>query len=408
MSESPGSPYSDQGLIRSVYGPSLLHAAGYGMLAPAIPLFADQLSISLGLIGALVAVQGVGQMAADIPTGLLVGRIGGRGAMALGVACSAVAGIVLGLSTHSTHLFAAVPLVGVAVAVWATARLSYVADVVPTHQRGRALSLVGGASRIGMTIGPIVGGFLSQWFGLQAAFFGHSVMCCVALVMIATAHNAARGSRPSPSREAAHTRVLRTLADHRKAFATAGTVAVCLVMIRNARRVLMPLWGVALGLDLSQIGLVIGLASAIDMTLFYPVGIVMDRWGRKWTLVPCMLLLAVSMSLIPHTEGFVSFLLVGLLGGFANGLGSGAVMTMGSDLAPRGHSAEFLGVWRLICDSGAVFSPAIIGGLAQALSLAAAFYGSAAFGAVGAVLLVAFVSDGLHVSRAAGKGEETL
>ena len=108
MSEPPSSPYSDQGLIRSVYGPSLLHAAGYGMLAPAIPLFADQLSISLGLIGALVAVQGVSQMAADIPTGLLVGRIGGRGAMALGVACSAVAGIVLGLSTDSTHLFAAV------------------------------------------------------------------------------------------------------------------------------------------------------------------------------------------------------------------------------------------------------------------------------------------------------------
>ena len=53
MSEPPSSPYSDQGLIRSVYGPSLLHAAGYGMLAPAIPLFADQLSVSLGLIGAL-------------------------------------------------------------------------------------------------------------------------------------------------------------------------------------------------------------------------------------------------------------------------------------------------------------------------------------------------------------------
>ena len=59
MSEPPGSSYSSQGLIRAVYGPSLLHAAGYGMLAPAIPLFADRLSVSVGLIGALVAVQGV-------------------------------------------------------------------------------------------------------------------------------------------------------------------------------------------------------------------------------------------------------------------------------------------------------------------------------------------------------------
>ena len=193
--------------------------------------------------------------------------------------------------------------------------------------------------------------------------------------------------------------MIRTVADNRRAFATAGTVAVCLVMIRNARRVLIPLWGVALGLDLWEIGLVIGLASAIDMTLFYPVGIVMDRWGRKWTIVPCLAVLAASMALIPLTENFLSFLLVGLLGGFANGLGSGAVMTMGSDLAPSRHAGEFLGVWRLISDSGAVFSPAIVGGLAQAATLGTAFYGAAAFGLVGAIVLVAFVRDGLHTPR---------
>jgi MFS family permease len=398
LSEPPGSAYSSQGLIRNVYGPSLLHAAGYGMLAPAIPLFATQLDVSVGLIGALVALQGLGQMSADIPVGLLVGRIGGRAAMALGVACAALAGVVLGFSTSSAQLFFAVPLVGVAVATWATARLAYVADVAPTDQRGRALSLVGGASRIGMTAGPIAGGFLSEWFGIQAAFFGYSVMCCASLAMIATSRSAS-GDRPPASTDAAHTRLLRTLSDSRRAFATAGTVAVCLVMMRNARRVLMPLWGVALGLDLSEIGLVIGISSAVDMTLFYPVGIVMDRWGRKWTIVPCMLLLALSLALVPFTDGFASFLLAGLLGGFANGLGSGAIMTMGSDLAPREHAGEFLGVWRLITDSGAVFSPVVVGGLAQALTLGAAFYGAGAFGLLGAGVLLLAVRDGLHTSR---------
>ena len=399
MSELPGSAYSSQGLIRNVYGPSLLHAAGYGMLAPAIPLFAQQLDVSVGLIGALVALQGMGQMSADLPVGLLVGRIGGRAVMALGVACASLAGIALGLSANSTHLFIAVPFVGVAVATWATARLAYVADVAPADQRGRALSLVGGSSRIGMTVGPILGGFLSEWFGIQAAFFGYSVMCGASLAMIATARPAASSDRPPPSTDAAHTRLLRTLSDNRRAFATAGTVAICLVMMRNGRRVLMPLWGVALGLDLSEIGLVIGLASAVDMTLFYPVGIVMDRWGRKWTIVPCMLLLALSLALVPFTGGFASFLLVGLLGGFANGLGSGAIMTMGSDLAPREHAGEFLGVWRLISDSGAVFSPVVVGGLAQVLTLGAAFYGAGAFGLLGAAILLVLVRDGLHTPR---------
>ena len=169
-----------------------------------------------------------------------------------------------------------------------------------------------------------------------------------------------------------------------------------LAMVRSARRILIPLWGVSLGLELDEIGLVIGLSSAVDMTLFYPVGIVMDRWGRKWTIVPCLALLGVSLALVPLTASFLGFLLVGLLGGFGNGLGSGAVMTMGADLAPPEHPAEFLGVWRMIADTGGVIAPAVVGGVAQALSLGASFFVLAGVGG-GAALLMAFrVTEGLR------------
>lgn len=141
------------------------------------------------------------------------------------------------------------------------------------------------------------------------------------------------------------------------------------------------------------------------LPLFYPVGVVMDRWGRKWTIVPCLVLLVASMLCVPFTQGFASFLLAGLLGGFANGLGSGAVMTMGSDLAPRENSGEFLGVWRLISDSGAVLSPAIVGGLAQLLTLSAAFYGAATFGVAGTFVLVVFVGDGLYSAASRARAD---
>ena len=158
----------------------------------------------------------------------------------------------------------------------------------------------------------------------------------------------------------------------------------------------MPLWGAWIGLDLAEIGLVIGLASAVDMTLFYPVGTVMDRWGRKWTIVPCMLTLSLSLAAIPLTGSFVSFLLVGLLGGIGNGLGSGAVMTMGADLVPPGRSGEFLGIWRLITDSGAVLAPALVGVLAQIFTLGAAFGASAAIGVAGALQLALRVPEALR------------
>ena len=50
-------------------------------------------------------------------------------------------------------------------------------------------------------------------------------------------------------------------------------------------------------------------------------------------------------------------LLAALLAGLANGLSSGIVMTLGTDLAPPGRRGEFLGVWRLLTDAGSVLGP---------------------------------------------------
>ena len=147
------------------------------------------------------------------------------------------------------------------------------------------------------------------------------------------------------------------------------------------------------------IGFVIGLGAPVDMLLFYPAGVVMDRWGRKWTIVPCLVLLSTSLALFPFTWSLASFLAVTLLAGFSNGLGSGAVMTMGADLAPSNRRGEFLGVWRLIADSGGVLAPALAGALAQALTLGAAFPAVAVIGGVGALVMVFRVPEGLLLTK---------
>ena len=66
------------------------------------------------------------------------------------------------------------------------------------------------------------------------------------------------------------------------------------------------------------IGLVYSLSAAIDMSLFYPVGVVMDRWGRKWTGVPSIVVFVVGLILLPFSQGFYTLLLAGLVLGLAN------------------------------------------------------------------------------------------
>ena len=158
---------------------------------------------------------------------------------------------------------------------------------------------------------------------------------------------------------------------------------------------MIPLWGDDLGLSDAQIGVIFGISSAIDMTLFYPVGIVMDRWGRKWVGVPCLLTMSLGLILIPLTDSFATLLGASLLTSFGNGLGSGIVMTLGADFSPEVGRADFLGVWRLVSDVGTAGGPAVLAVVAAVATLGAAAVATGGLGLVGAAVLAYLVDEPL-------------
>ena len=62
--------------------------------------------------------------------------------------------------------------------------------------------------------------------------------------------------------------------------------------LRQCRHVLIPIWAFSIGLGVEDLGLIQSISAAIDMTLFYPVGLIMDKYGNKWTSVPSIILLS--------------------------------------------------------------------------------------------------------------------
>ncbi len=156
-------------------------------------------------------------------------------------------------------------------------------------------------------------------------------------------------------------------------FIFAGLGYFLAMTIRAGQGLILPLWGShMLGLSPDQIGWAVGLSAGVSMTLFYPVGLIMDRIGRKAAVVPSFLLLGVGLALLPLANSFGVFLLVASLIGFGHGMGSGAMMTVGSDLSPEKGRSAFLGAWRLIGDTGNSGGPLIVGFVASALALPSA------------------------------------
>ncbi|MXX19625.1 MAG: MFS transporter [Dehalococcoidia bacterium] len=386
-------------LIGGIYLPALFFGIGQWMIIPAIPQFADELGASVFLSGIIFAARGAGSMIGDVPSGLLMSRLGGRVTMTSGVVLTAVTAAAMGFSSGPATLGLFTLLNGVAFALWHVSRLAYMTETVPVEYRGRALSLVGGVTRVGFFAGPIVGGAIAQFGGLETVFFAQAVVVGVAALLVATRLPEPRGG-DAGTPERPHVSLRSVALAERRSLIVAGSVAITLVLIRHGRQFLIPVWGrEALDLDPFEIGLIFGLASAIDMVMFYPVGVVMDRWGRKWVIVPSLLVLSASLLLMPLTAGFVSFLLVGLLSGFGNGLGSGAVMTLGADLAPPDAAGEFLGLWRLVGDVGAVAAPPAIGGLEDLFTLDAAAAVTGIIGLAGGVIMLLLVRETLTRAR---------
>jgi MFS family permease len=119
----------------------------------------------------------------------------------------------------------------------------------------------------------------------------------------------------------------------------------------------------------------------------------MDRIGRRWTGIPCMIVFIVGLVLLPLADGVAGLAAAALVLGMANGISTGIVMVMGMDLAPDDNRNHFLGVWRLIGDAGGVGGPLLTGLLAGAASLSVACFTVAGVGAAGLLIFVFLVPE---------------
>ncbi|MBK7725296.1 MAG: MFS transporter [Dehalococcoidia bacterium] len=380
----------------SVYVPTFLFAVGQGAVIPIVALAARDEGASVALAGFIVALRGIGVLAFDIPAGWLVARFGEQRAMiaGTGLVIVALAGSAFapGIWPFAVFTF----LMGCGWSVWLLARLSYVTDVMPVHLRGRALSTLGGINRAGNFFGPFLGAAAAVVAGLEGAYVVHLVSAVLAAGLLLVLM---RGESALPAPEHEHVQFTKVVRENAGVFMTAGVGVTAIGALRASRQGVLPLWGDHLGLDSSTISLVFGISMAMEMLLFYPAGSVMDRWGRKAVALPCLSIMAAGMFLIPLSSGFASLVVVGLLIGFGNGLGSGIVMTLGADFSPEIGRAQFLGAWRVCGDLGTAGGPLVVAAATGLASLAAASVTMGLIGAIGAGLMLVLMPETLNRER---------
>ena len=379
-------------LALPVYLPTIILAIGQGMNGIVIPLFAMELTGSYGAASTVFAMLGVGILVTDVPAGMLVSRIGHKMAMILGTVVVSMAAIGAGFAGSILILGAVGLFIGAGRGIMMLARLTYITDVTTVEERGRAVATIGGMMRVGGFIGPVIGGFTAKHYGFEFTMILSGIVTLVALIFVIGFLS------PAGFISAVHTANPFTVAgrifkDYRSTFLTAGLAVVALQLLRSGRGLIVPLWGTAIGLDAAEIGLISGIPMGLEMTMFYPVGLIMDRIGRKWMAVPCMLLLSLGMALIPLCHSFYPLLFVIILAAIGNGFGSGIVQLLGADFSPETRRSDFLGVWRLVGDLGFTAGPFVIGIITEVFVLSFASLTTAGIGLIGALIMIFLVEE---------------
>ena len=385
---------SRRALLLPVYVPTALLSLCEGLLLPTLPLFALQFEgISFAVASLVLAASAIGTLVADVPAGMLLGRMGLKPTMMLGATMVTISTFMLAFAGSVPELVGYRLVAGVGAAMWAISRHAFITESIPIAQRGRAISVFGGINRIGVFGGPAVGGLIGSLFGLQESFVVAGVLGLFALfiswryvrdtrVVVHSAHSVRWGL------------VRDMVRTNWRDLSSASIAQTFAQMIRAGRQTIIPFYGATvLGLSAADVGIIQSASSSVDMLLFIPAGILMDRFGRKVAAVPSFAIMAVGMAAIPFTNSFWTLLGAAAVLGLGNGIGSGTMMTLGADLAPPGATGEFLGLWRLIGDSGRAGGPLAVGSLTDSVGFEYTSYILAAVGLASSGILAVMVKE---------------
>ncbi len=385
-----------------------------GATVPVVPEFAKSFGVGPEQASLVFVAQMLGGLIASIPIGYLLDKIGRRRILILGPALTALAAFLTATAGSFEALLLYRFIGGWGTQMWTLSRLTMIADTSASGSRGRMITSLLGVQHVGTLAGPLAGGLLAVAYGLEVAFVLQGVFALVAMTpgffareTMPQGERTGRRSAAAPAESfswralLAHPIPVMFLAQWLGMTARGGIVAGSTVFVYAAYAYEEA--------DPATLGVLSSLMAGAGIPLTIAAGYLMDRFGRKISIVPGLFMLGAAMAFL----GVTSFVGLGFgyfIGGFVvlqtmNSLLTGSWQVVGSDLAPPGGRGRFFAVGRTVTQAGFASNPAIFS-VCTALSgftLALGVVGAA--GMLSSLILALFVPETHRRSSSSGGRE---
>ena len=363
-------------------------ALGFGIVAPAIRLFAKYFKVDNTQAVAVVSTFALMRLVSAPIAGRMVNRVGERIVLATGIGIVGVSSLLAGLSTSYPQLLVLRGVGGGGSAMFTVGAYSLLLRVAAPDQRGRSSSAFQAGFLMGGITGPLFGGTVTAW-SLRAPFFLYAGTLLVAGT-VATVYLARVALREREvGAEPVHpptpfTAALRKPA-YRAALVNAYSNGWSVFGLRSS---VIPLF-VAESLRLSPRWTGGGLFvwAVVEGIVLLTAGRLVDLRGRRPYLRAGASVCAVAAMVLAFTTSPWQFLCaMALFGGASALLSSSSAAIVGDVIGGRGGTA--VAGYQMSSDAGAFSGPLVAGRLSDLFSFRAAFVATAAVSSVATLAAV--------------------
>lgn len=231
---------------------------------------------------------------------------------------------------------------------------------------------------LGAVIGPIVGGYLTEYFSFEMVFM-FCILCSIAGIFAVCSLNIAK--HPTSKEKKSILLSLKLLKNPQIKVALFASALV--LYSKDIFIAYFPLLGHHLGLSEVKIGWILAIQGLATMLIRFLLPKLLDWFSRRYILFISIITAGISFAIIPIFNNVYLLALCTFLMGCGLGCGQPISMTITYNASPQDRTAEVLGLRLTVNRLAQVVAPLAFGSLGGVLGIVSVFYISSIFLMVG-------------------------
>jgi len=351
---------------------SFFVAVGFGIVMPAIPVFAKSFGVNNAAIGLMVSAFAITRFASGLISGTLVDKFGERAVFSTGVFMVSLFTFLAGVAQSYEQLLFFRAAGGLGSSMFSVAASSVILRSVSDNQHGQAQSVYQGSFIVGGMAGPAIGGLLSV-ISLRAPFFVYSVLLfCSGVVALFFLKGESIGAKVKDGTTEPATTIREALA------MPAYRIALVLAFIGTwvffgMRASILPVFVTEeLNSTTAVVGYGFAISAIVQGAILLRAGRLSDQKGRRAAAIIGANIVFVGVLILTFAVNAWMFLLSMIVLGFGGAFLSTTPASMVGDVM-KGKGGKVIAIFQMAGDAGMIFGPIIIGWISDVYSYRTAF-----------------------------------